>query len=81
MLTERHPFIGVFSGTTWVSWHQKGYTDLLMGLLWHQLDHMHIICPCSRTDKHASSSPLNFFTGQVLFLTPSQQPYMLLSVK
>jgi len=26
--TDRHPFNGVFSRTTSVSWHRKGYTNL-----------------------------------------------------
>jgi len=38
----------------------------MMGWQWHQLDHM-------QTDNHASSSSLNFFTGQMLFLMPNQQ--------
>jgi len=26
--TNRHPFNGLFSNTTWISWHHKGYTNL-----------------------------------------------------
>ena len=58
---------GLFSRTTWSSWHQKGYTNLdfteqeMMGWQWHQLDHMQIICTSLQTDNHASTSPLKFF--------------------
>jgi len=74
-----HPFNGFFSTTTWVSWHQKGkpfwilLEQEMMGWLWHQLDHMQIICTSLQTDYHASTSPLSFFTGQMLFLLPNQQ--------
>jgi len=45
-----HPFNGLFSRTTWVSWQQKGkpvwilLVQGMMGWQWHQLDHMQIIC-------------------------------------
>jgi len=48
-----HPFNGLFSRTTWVSWYQKGKTtldlneardDRVFGWQWHQLDHMQTIC-------------------------------------
>jgi len=32
-----------------------------MGWLWHQLDHMQIICTLLQTDNHASTSPLSFY--------------------
>ena len=44
-----------------------------MGWQRHQLDHMQITCTSLQTDNHASASLLNFFTGQMLFLMPSQQ--------
>jgi len=34
---------------------------------------MQIICTSLQTDNHTSTSPLTFFTGQMLFLTPNQQ--------
>jgi len=34
---------------------------------------MQIICTSLRTDNHASTSSLNFFTGWMLVLTPNQQ--------
>jgi len=44
-----YPFNGLFSRTTWVSWHQKGkqfwilLEQEMMGWQWHQLDHMQIM--------------------------------------
>jgi len=46
-----HPFISLFSRTTWVSWYQKGKTSLDLneaemmgfGMQWHQLDHVQTI--------------------------------------
>jgi len=76
-----HPFNGLFSRTTWVSWYRKGKTSLDLngarddgvlgcsGISW-------TICkqsaPCSRqittpTPHHS------IFTGRMLFLTPNQQ--------
>jgi len=43
----------------------------MMGWQWHQLDHMQIICTSLQTGDHASTSSLNFFTGQMLFLVPT----------
>ena len=77
--TNRRPFIGLFFKTTWVSQHQKCkpiwilMKHEMMVWQWHQLDHMQIICTLLQTDNHASTSSLNFFTGWMLFLTPSQQ--------
>ena len=39
---------------------------------WHQLGHMQI-CISPKTDNHASTPPLSFFTGQMPFLPPNQQ--------
>jgi len=44
-----------------------------MGWQCHQLDNMQIICISLQTVNHASTSSLNFFTGQMLFLMPNQQ--------
>jgi len=60
------PFNSLFSGTTWVSRHQKGkpfwilLKQEMVGWQWHQLDHMQIICSSLQTDNHASTSPLSF---------------------
>jgi len=34
----------------------------MVGWLWHQLDHMQIICTSTQTNNHASTSSLNFWT-------------------
>ena len=39
---------------------------------WHQLGHMQV-CTSLRTDNHASTPPLSFFTGRMPFLPPNQQ--------
>jgi len=68
-----HPFNGLFSRKTWVSRHQKSkpvwilLEQEMMG--WH----IQIICTSLQTDNHTSTSPLNFFTGRMPFLTPTQR--------
>jgi len=68
--------------TTWVSWYQKGKTSLDLneakddgglGIQWHQVDYMQTICTLLQTDNYTNTPSLNFFTGQMLFLTPNQQ--------
>jgi len=63
-------FNGLFSRTTWVSWHQKDKTSLnlnearddgVLGWQWHQLDHMQTICTLLQTDNHTNTSSLNFY--------------------
>jgi len=44
----------------------------MMGLQWHQLYHMQIICTFLQTDNLASTSLL-IFKGHVLFLMPNEQ--------
>jgi len=62
-----HPFNGPFSGTTQVSWYQKGKTKLDFNEArdsawqWHQLGHTQV-CISLQTDNHASTPPLSFFT-------------------
>jgi len=59
------PISGPLSGTTRVSWYQKGKTNLNFTEArdsewqWYQLGHMQI-CTSSQTDNHASNSPLSF---------------------
>jgi len=73
-----HPFNGPFSGTTRVSQYKKGKTNLNFTEArdsewqWHQLGHM-LVCISLQTDNHASTPPLQFFTGRMLFLPPNQQ--------
>jgi len=61
-----------------VSQYQKGKTNLDFTdardseWQWHQLGHMQA-CTSLQTDKHASTPPLSFFTGQMLFLPTNQQ--------
>jgi len=43
----------------------------MMGWLWHQLDHMQIICTSLHADKHASTPPLSFYRPDAL---PATQP-------
>jgi len=60
-----HPFNGPFSGTTQVSWYQKGNTNLDFWEArdsewqWHQLGCMQV-CTSLQTDNHASTPPLSF---------------------
>jgi len=62
--THRQPFSGPLSGTTQVSRHQKGKTNLDFTEArdskwqWHQLGHMQV-CTALQTDNHASTPSLN----------------------
>jgi len=75
---QLHPFNGLFSGTKWVSRHQKGkpfwivLEQKMMGWLWHQLDHMQIMCILLQIDNNASTTPPSF-TGRMPFLPTNQQ--------
>jgi len=59
-----------------VSQYQKGKTNLdfteARDSEWHQLGRMQV-CISLPTDNHASTPPLNFFTGRMPFLPPNQQ--------
>ena len=61
--THTHPFNGPFSGTTQVSWYQKGKTNLDFTEAkeskwqWHQLGHIQV-CILLQTDNHTSTPPL-----------------------
>ena len=76
--SDTHPFNGHLSGTTRVSRYQKGKTNLDFieardsEWQWHQLGHMQV-CISFQTDNHASTPPLQFFTGQMPFLPPNKQ--------
>jgi len=71
-----HPLNGPLSGTTQVSWYQKGKTNLDFTEArdsewqWHQLGRMHV-CISLQTDNHASTPPLSFYTPDAL---PATQP-------
>ena len=57
-----HPFNSPFSGTTQVSWYQKGKTNLDFTEAgdsewqWHHLGRMQV-CTSLQTDNHASTAP------------------------
>jgi len=76
LLKHIHTFNGPLSGTTQVSWYQKGKTNLDFTEArdsewqWHQLGHMQV-CTSLQTDNHVSTPPLSFFTGRVPFLPPN----------
>ena len=77
-LTHIHLFNGSFSGITRVSRYQKGKTNLDFTETrdsewqWHQLGLMQV-CTLRRSDNHASTIPLSFFTGWMPFLLPNEQ--------
>jgi len=64
------------SGTTQVSWHQKGKTNVDFTKArdsewqWHQLGHMQV-CTSLQTDNHTSTTPLSFYRPDAL---PATQP-------
>ena len=74
--THTHPFNGPFSGTTQVSWYQKGETNLDFTEArdsewqWHQLDYMQV-CTLLQTDNHASTPPLCFLQSGCPFCRPT----------
>ena len=76
--TRTRPFNGPLSGTTRVSWYQKGKTNLDFTEArdsewqWNPLGHMQV-CTSLQTDNNASTPPLSFFTGRMPFLSPNQQ--------
>jgi len=78
VLPHTHPFSGPFSATTRVSRYQKWKNNLDFTEArdsewqWHQLGHMQV-CTSLQTDNQASTPPLSFFTGRMLFLPPNQQ--------
>jgi len=61
-----------------VSRYQKGKTNLDFTEAtdsewqWHQLRNMQV-CTSLKSDNHASTPPLSFFTGRMPFLPPNQQ--------
>ena len=71
-----HPFNSSLSGTTRVSWYQKGKTNLHFTEArdsewqWNLLGHMQV-CTSLQTDNHASTPPLNFYRPDAL---PVAQP-------
>ena len=74
--THTHPFNGPLSGTTRVSRHQKGRTNLDFTEArdsewqWHQLGHMQV-CTALQTDSHASTPPLSFLQARCSSCRPT----------
>jgi len=82
MLLLLHPFNGLFTRTTWVSWHQKGKISMDLndarddgvlgcsGISW-------TICKQSAPHTRQTTTPTPhhsvFTAGQMLLLTPNQQ--------
>ena len=68
-VVHTHPFNGPFSGTTQVSWYQKGKSNLDFTEArdsewqWHQLGHMQV-CTLLQTDIHTSTPPLSFLQAR-----------------
>jgi len=62
-IQQQHPFNGPLFGTTLVSWHQKGKTNVnfteARDSEWqlHHLGHIQV-CTSLQTDNHASTPPL-----------------------
>jgi len=77
MHVRARAFNGPLSGTTWVSRHQKGKTNLDFTEVrdsewqWNPLRHMQV-CTSLQTDNHASTPPLSFFYK--LDALPADQP-------
>ena len=74
--THTHTFHSPLSGTTRVSWYQKGKTNLDFTEArdsewqWHQLGHMQASTSL-QTNNHASTPPLSFYRPDAL---PAAQP-------
>ena len=74
--THTHPFNGPLSGTTRVSWYQKGKTNRDFTEArdsewqWHQLGRIQV-CTALQTDSHASTPPLSSYRPDAL---PAAQP-------
>jgi len=72
----KHPFNGPLSGTSQVSWYQKGKTNLDFTEArdsewqWHQLGHMQV-CTSLQTDDHASTPPLSFLQARCSSCRPT----------
>jgi len=76
--THTHRFNGPFSGTTRLSWYQKGKTNLDFTEVresecrqWQQLGHIQV-CTLLQADNHQHPTS-QFFTGRMPFLPPNQQ--------
>jgi len=78
-----HPFNGLLSRTTWVSWYQKGKSSLdlneardvgIFGWQWNKLGHMQTICTSLQTDNHINTYTLSLnFYRRMLIPTHNRQ--------
>ena len=74
--TQTHPFNSPLSGTTRLSWYQKGKTNLNFTEArdsewqWHQLGRMQV-CTSLQTDNHASTPPLSCLQAGCPFCRPT----------
>ena len=79
IFTYIHPLNGPLSGTTQVSWYQKGKTNLdfteARDSEWqrHQMGHMQV-CTSLQTDNHASTPPLGFSSAMLCIRGTSHGP-------
>ena len=77
--THTHLFNGPLSGTTRVSWHQKGKTNLDFTETrdsewqWHQLGHMQVQDAPHSRQITMPAPHRSVFTGRMPFLPPNQQ--------
>ena len=81
-----HPLNVPLSGTTQVSWYQKGKTNLdFTGARdsewqWHQLGHIQV-CISLKTDNHASTPPLSFLQAGCPSFCPTNSIKALISIQ
>jgi len=74
--THTHLFNGPLSGTTQVSWYQKGKTNLDFTEArdsewqWHHLGHMQV-CTSPQTNNHTITPPLSFLQTGCLSCRPT----------
>jgi len=77
--THTHPFNGPLSGTTQVSWYQKGKTRLDFTEArdsewqWHQLGRVQV-CTSLQTDNHASTHHSVFYRPDALPAAHGRKP-------
>jgi len=78
--TDRHPFNGLFSITTWVSRHQKGQTYLdesgddgvAVASAGPYANHFHLTS--LQTDNHATTAPLDFYKPYAFYTESKRKP-------
>ena len=84
--TDRHPFNGLSSITTWVSRHQKGQTSLdesgddgvAVASAGPYANHFHLTS--LHTDNHATTAPLDFYKPYAFYTESKKEATILLPV-